>query len=612
MKFKMLVLLLASTLTIVAMEEYEEKAPLEHLPTEIHAQILLNVLEGDTAKDAIKNILNFTKINKTFAPFLNDELINKLLIQKLAEKYYNNNQLKAAQELNTGGARLWIASYLAESKQQKQAAIAPLFAALNAKDNKAVINLINAGMDANTRDKKLAKTPLMVAAHNGDLVLMDFLVAKGAAIDSSDKQGLTPLMYAIRNGKINAVQFLLDKGALIDAKNNDGFTPLMWAIHRKQPEIAKLLLHKNADISLTDNQGVTALMESATHNLPEIAQLLISKGVDVNVVSKDGFSALIDAAFEKSPAMVSLLLKAGANPSQVSQQGITALFAAAQDPETIRILLNTPARNLIDNPTNLGFTALMSAASAGNLESTKLLLQAGANQDIQDNIQYTALSYALSHSLETSIPIIKLLLAAHANPNVNYGADSIVLSIIRKLYDTKEAGDVEQAAQIIKDLLAHKANPNYQNLQDGGSTPILLAAWTPLPTNGIIEALIDAGADINQPNIMGITPLIAAIPNNNPNTPTGHMENLRALLAHADRINFNDQDNGGYTALTMAIAHNNFDAVRALLEAGANPTFATQIGTPFDLAIGKDNIQNLLLEYYPTVSPSQIHLKPTE
>ena len=147
MKLKILVLLLSAA-TLNAMELPEAQAGIEHLPTEIHAQILLNLANADTAKEAIKNILSFTQINKTFAPFLDDEYISKLLIEKLAEKYYNNNQLKAAQELNTKGARLWLATYLAQEKQNKQEAIIPLFAALYANDAKAVINLINAGMDA--------------------------------------------------------------------------------------------------------------------------------------------------------------------------------------------------------------------------------------------------------------------------------------------------------------------------------------------------------------------------------------------------------------------------------------------------------------------------------
>ena len=339
-----------------AMEPQEELSAIEHVPNEIRAQILLNIIEGDdTPSQTIKNILNFTQTNKSFATVLNDEYINKLLIQKLAAKYYNNNQLKAAQELNTLGARKWITSYLSQGKRQKQEAIAPLFAALYGKDNKAVINLINAGLDANTRDKKLGKTPLMVAAQNGDLPLMDFLLSKGAAIDSSDKQGNTPLIYAIRSGKIDAVKLLLDKGALIDAQNSAGFTPLMWALHKKQPEIAKLLLNKNADISLTDKQRATALMESAQHDLPEMAQLLIAKGADVNATTSEGDSALLDAV-EESPEVTQILLNAGANPLQINHFGFNALMLGAKNPEILKLLLNTPARSLINGQDSLGFT----------------------------------------------------------------------------------------------------------------------------------------------------------------------------------------------------------------------------------------------------------------
>ena len=240
----------------------------------------------------------------------------------------------------------------------------------------------------------------------------------------------------------------------------------------------------------------------------------------------------------------------------------------------------------------------MHAVLLGNAESTALLLQAGAAPNLIDHTNINALAYALStHPLESAAPLIKLLLAAGADPNTLYTGDSILLGTIRKVFEQPLEDNLEPALEIVKDLLAHGANPNFQNSFFDGNTALILAAWTPLPMNAIMEALIKAGANINQSSLSGVTPLMAAIPNNDPYNPSGNMENVKVLLGHADELDINARDFFEYSALAKAISVNNFEAVQALLEAGANPTLITSIGTPLELAVGKENIIELLNQY---------------
>jgi len=411
--------LLILTISAQAMESPEAAMPLEHAAPEIKQQILLNVATGSTAKEAIQNLLHFTQVSRAFAPFLNDEYTNTLLIRKLAKNYYNGDFLKAALELNTQGARQWMAKYLADEKAAKEART-PLFKAIYANNTKAAINLINAGLDANTTEAKLSRTPLMAAANNGNIELINFLLSKGAIIDKQDNHGMSALLYAIRAGKFDATKLLIDKGASISIANASGFTPLIWAIHKKHPKIAQYLIENNANVNISDKSGVTPLMEAAAHNIPEILQILIQKGANINAIDKKGYTALINAALEKnSSGNIKMLLQAGANPVAQTQDHFTALMAAAEsnDPENVKLLLNTPARSLINQKTQKeGFSALLGALFMGNIEITNLLLQAGADSNIQDNHHYTPLMHAATFTGNPEFTDI--LLRAGANPNI--------------------------------------------------------------------------------------------------------------------------------------------------------------------------------------------------
>lgn len=77
----------------------------------------------------------------------------------------------------------------------------------------------------------------------------------------------------------------------------------------------------------------------------------------------------------------------------------------------------------------------------------------------------------------------------------------------------------------------------------------------------LIEVLADLGADLNEPDSDGMTPLMHAAMRN-------HVPTIKALLARkADIEKTNPQ---GYPVLALAIAEAKFEAAEALLAAGAD------------------------------------------
>ena len=56
-------------------------------------------------------------------------------------------------------------------------------------------------------------TPLLVAAENGNLDVVRFLVEVGAAKDQADNDGATPSVVVAQEGHLDVVQFLAEISA---------------------------------------------------------------------------------------------------------------------------------------------------------------------------------------------------------------------------------------------------------------------------------------------------------------------------------------------------------------------------------------------------------------
>ncbi|KAK2473116.1 hypothetical protein H9L39_15291 [Fusarium oxysporum f. sp. albedinis] len=125
--------------------------------------------------------------------------------------------------------------------------------------------LIKNGARIESRDQ-LRRTPLYLAAANGNTAGVDFLLKNGANVHRADNTGRTPLSHAARFGA-KACQLLLDHGADVNAAGNHGRTPLSYAALSCDPEAqncVQLLLDRGAIPDIVDGIGNTALSYAAT------------------------------------------------------------------------------------------------------------------------------------------------------------------------------------------------------------------------------------------------------------------------------------------------------------------------------------------------------------
>ena len=120
------------------------------------------------------------------------------------------------------------------------------------------------------------------------------------------------------------------------------------------------------------------------------AELL--KGANPNA-ENSGRTALMWAVIEDTPEVVSLLLKAGANVNAKNKDGETALMVAAGNGNkaTVNFLIDAGADDLIDN---YGDTALIHASVRGNAETVNALIDAGSYVKQKDNSGKMAVDYA--------------------------------------------------------------------------------------------------------------------------------------------------------------------------------------------------------------------------
>jgi ankyrin repeat protein len=119
------------------------------------------------------------------------------------------------------------------------------------------------------------ETPLMIAAINGDLPVVQKLVLKNKA--QLDHISWTPLHYACAKGHIEVAQFLLANGANVNSLSLGGTTPLMMAVQSGNELLVKLLLDKSADLRLRNANGLTAIDIADIYNKPEMSEGLRSR-----------------------------------------------------------------------------------------------------------------------------------------------------------------------------------------------------------------------------------------------------------------------------------------------------------------------------------------------
>lgn len=149
-----------------------------------------------------------------------------------------------------------------------------LLLALDCRQDKAALALVDAGADCAYRDENGASA-LMKACASGCLSknrkILALLVEKGCDPNAQDETGLTALLIAVGRGKAEEVEKLLEAGCDCNVADSEGTTPLIRAAQEKNKGIVDQLVRGNADVNKIDeyNQSATDLAEGPIKELLE-------------------------------------------------------------------------------------------------------------------------------------------------------------------------------------------------------------------------------------------------------------------------------------------------------------------------------------------------------
>lgn len=140
-----------------------------------------------------------------------------------------------------------------------------------------------------------SRTALHLAAAEGQIEAIQFLLAQGAALNVLDRGGFTPLDSAVEGGHDQAVLYLREHGAVLSGSRAGEMVALMLAAAGAD-NTAQLqrLLHAGVSASCADYDLRTPLHLAASEGSLQAAQLLIENGADVNAVDRFGNSPLTD------------------------------------------------------------------------------------------------------------------------------------------------------------------------------------------------------------------------------------------------------------------------------------------------------------------------------
>jgi uncharacterized protein len=330
---------------------------------------------------------------------------------------------------------------------------------------------------------------------------------------------------AAKSKDTETVRLLLDQRADVNQPQPDGATALHWAAYWDDIETAELLIRAKANVNAANDYGVTPLMLACTNGSGPMVKTLLNAGANPNSALPTGQTALMTCARAGSIVPVKLLLDRGAyaNAKEV-QKGQTALMwaAAQKHAEVAEALIGHGADVHVRSKS--GFTPLLFAARAGDVESSRVLLKAGAdvNESVQvkNGIPGSVATPLLMASASGHEALSIFFLENGANPNAwDGGAAPLHYAVME---GTSYLHPRSNMPELVKVLLAHGANPNvrfmrsnvaargYDTTNTGGrgATPFLMAAAAPNPT--MMRILLQGGADPQLPNSQNVTPLMAA------------------------------------------------------------------------------------------------------
>ena len=123
-------------------------------------------------------------------------------------------------------------------------------------------------------------SPLMVAARDGRVALIELLITSGADPELKDEQGRTALLWAAIEGRLESLKMLTKYGGNLLAWDRLETNALMWASYWGRNHIVRYLIDNHMNVNRRDLNGETPLMWASRAGRFSTAKLLLERGAD--------------------------------------------------------------------------------------------------------------------------------------------------------------------------------------------------------------------------------------------------------------------------------------------------------------------------------------------
>ena len=415
----------------------------------------------------------------------------------------------------------------------------------------------------------------------------------------------TALHAAARTGIVSYTRYLLEHDeSTVDAFDSSGRPAITWAASEGHVEVVKLLLAHSAEPDLDDNLGLKPLHAAAQNNRASVVRILLEKGVNPlttktketgrrrcgNAPTTVGHTPLMYACQAGHVEAVAAFLPF-LNELTIVHQSLAWAAAAAQA-KVVAEILKHPGVEPDATTQKFGDSALFHACKVRDLNTIRVLLEAGANPNLpckwspdpfggmqagrffdvdpSHDRGYTPMhafastdSYPLrARDAESVEEALKALLKAGGEVNRPCRDGKLPLHYACASHSGSALG-----ASLVRLLLGAGSDANEPNAD--GEIPLHLC----LNNQDIMDMLLESGkADINRPRSSdGCTPLLVLLSNH-------VVENTLHFLRYSPDCNATNSNGDGPFHYAVKQWNTSVQVPEALLEAGARVNLRNNSG----------------------------------
>jgi ankyrin repeat protein len=463
--------------------------------------------------------------------------------------------------------------------------------------------LLQAGANPKAANREGA-TPLWLASVNGDAKMISALLKAGADANEQLPLGRSPLMIAARTGNTEALRVLIEAGADVNAKETlRGTTPLMWAADEGHAPALKVLIEAGADIKARSNpapRGRGPALGKANDPRKQVAAqgAALARGQAISSLSTINQLANGDAAAgaaaagggggrggrgggrggggrggnagrggddvnvdQDDAAVAAGIGRRGGGAADGGQITPLVYAARANDLESVKVLLDAGAD--VNQTTGYGWSPLLAATQNRYYKLAAYLIDRGADVNLANTGGWSPLYLATDNrNIENGdypvrkpdmehLEFITLLIdkGADVNHRVKDSTETRTVFTNQWLSEdgataflrASQSGDLE----LMKLLLSKGADPKINTVL--GVTPLHVAAgigwvegityeWSPKATFEAVKMLIELGLDVNAQADTGRTALHGA-------AHKGRADVIQILADHGAKLDVRDYGN---------------------------------------------------------------------